>query len=696
MKLASQISDRAEAFAWCEDALYLSDMDGVDREDECLEVAKKWGLPTEPLTAAWEGWKDDQEIKEWNTKRDRNAAVERQPPTKAIEADASTAPQPGWQPAIRQVRPDTLVKHKPLPRSAEPPPVMPATKAIEAEASFKNPTPQSEVEAPKPSPKIERVKPKEEWQKIGKGWFRSVNGGKPIRQLRPPPQSVIDAIEGKVVQLKVVDQAKPEPKSEAKPQPKPVAVDGVWPIRLDLEAPYDIARTFVRLAEDHEGRKRYIFIGKIEGKSVTEPILWHWRSDFKYWNGQYYDDVDDGSIREQVYNFLDQAVAPNGQAIKPKPKNVNEIVDGLKAGTNLIGDAPHWVKRKGPEASGLLVCKNGLLELETGRLWDHDPRLFCLNGVDFDFDPGAQAPRWQQFLGEVWPNDNEAVATLQEFFGLWLVDETKYQKALGLIGDPRSGKGTIGRVLKGLLGRISYVAIALQTLGEDFGLANLIGKKLALVPDVKLDRRANITRIMERLLTTIGEDDQTINRKNQKYWQGKLNIRWLILGNDIPKFRGTDEAGAFAARMILIPMNQSFLGKEDWDLTEKLLKERAGILIWAMEGWRRLKARGRFIQPASGMPLVQKLRASTSTIGSFILECCILGSEEKVSCDILWTAFCEWSDHRGLTVTLTTNTLSAALHELFPSIVTGRPRKDNEVSGRPRFYHGLRLRDRWK
>jgi putative DNA primase/helicase len=250
-------------------------------------------------------------------------------------------------------------------------------------------------------------------------------------------------------------------------------------------------------------------------------------------------------------------------------------------------------------------------------------------------------------------------------------------------------------VLKGLLGNTGYVAIGLQTLGEDFGMANLIGKKLALIPDVKLDRRANITRIMERLLTTIGEDDQTINRKHDKYWQGKLTIRWLILGNDVPQFRGTDEAGALVARMIMIPMDENFLGREDFDLTEKLLAERAGILNWAMEGWRRLRARGKFIQPVSGMALIQKLRASTSTIGSFVLDCCVLGPEEKVSCEELWSAFCEWSGRRGLAVTLSTNTFSAELHEIFPMIVTSRPRKDNEEAGRPRFYCGIRLRDKW-
>src|SRR5262249_13322688 len=148
--------------------------------------------------------------------------------------------------------------------------------------------------------------------------------------------------------------------------------------------------------------------------------------------------------------------------------------------------------------------------------------------------------------------------------------------------------------------------------------------------------------------------------------------------------------------MIMIPMNENCLGREDFDLTEKLLEERAGILNWAMDGWRRLRDRGKFIQPVSGMALVQKLRASTSTIGSFVLECCILGPEEKASCEMVWSAFCEWSDRRGLAVTLSTNTFSAALHELFPSVTTGRPRKDNEGGGRPRFYHGVKLRDGWR
>jgi len=145
--------------------------------------------------------------------------------------------------------------------------------------------------------------------------------------------------------------------------------------------------------------------------------------------------------------------------------------------------------------------------------------------------------------------------------------------------------------------------------------------------------------------------------------------------------------------MVMIEMKEDFQGREDFDLSDKLLSERAGILNWAMEGWRRLQRRGRFIQPASGTELMMKLRASTSTIGAFVLDCCIVDPAEEVECDLLWLAFCEWSERRVLPLTLKNNSFSRALHSVFPSVVTVRPW---DIGKRPRVFSGIRLRPGWK
>ena len=44
--------------------------------------------------------------------------------------------------------------------------------------------------------------------------------------------------------------------------------------------------------------------------------------------------------------------------------------------------------------------------------------------------------------------------------------------------------------------------------------------------------------------------------------------------------------------MILLRQTKSFYGKEDPGLTDKLLAELPSILLWAIQGWQRLRERG--------------------------------------------------------------------------------------------------------
>ena len=55
--------------------------------------------------------------------------------------------------------------------------------------------------------------------------------------------------------------------------------------------------------------------------------------------------------------------------------------------------------------ANVIVCKNGVVRLSDGRKWPHDPKLFMLNAIETEYRPGAEAPRWEQFLGELWAND---------------------------------------------------------------------------------------------------------------------------------------------------------------------------------------------------------------------------------------------------------------------------------------------------
>jgi putative DNA primase/helicase len=63
------------------------------------------------------------------------------------------------------------------------------------------------------------------------------------------------------------------------------------------------------------------------------------------------------------------------------------------------------------------------------------PRFFMATSLDYDFDAVADQPvAWLEFLGQLWPNDEQSIATLQEWFGYLLSPDTSQQKISMLLG----------------------------------------------------------------------------------------------------------------------------------------------------------------------------------------------------------------------------------------------------------------------
>jgi putative DNA primase/helicase len=409
--------------------------------------------------------------------------------------------------------------------------------------------------------------------------------------------------------------------------------------------------------------------------------LIHYRDNFYQWAGSHYREVDCGEIRSRLYAFLNDAIVLT-QTGEPRPfcpdkPKVDKVMDALKARTRIDNDlrAPAWLADADPHMArehnpaDLLPCVNGLLDLKTGKVLDHTPSFLTMNAVDYAHDPKATTPRWGQFLNEILADDLEAQQTLQEMFGYLLTPDTRQQKIFMLIGAPRSGKGTIARVLKGLLGGSANVAgPTLADLKEHFGLQQLIDKRAAIVSDARLAGKTH--ELVERLLSISGEDAIAVPRKHKENWQGTLGVRFMIISNELPSL--SDASGVIASRFILLRLRRSFLGREDTGLKETLIGELPGILNWAIEGLRRLRDRGHFVQPASSAEMIELLEDVASPIRRFIKECCEVGPEVGVARDMLCAAYEKWraeNGHHPMSKTKFGQTLMAAE----PSVDIRRP-----------------------
>jgi len=457
------------------------------------------------------------------------------------------------------------------------------------------------------------------------------------------------------------------------------------PYQVDPQAPFETARLFRDLRHTTEGL----------------PTLHVHKGDFYAWSGVAYPELDVAEVRSRLYEFLsdecvqvvwDKEASERVQVpVKPNTNMVNNVLDGQRAATLLPAtvEAAAWLDRRtDPEAGDVIACTNGLLHLPTLALSTYTPAFFTHNAVDFAFAPNAPEPRqWLQFLAELWPVDQAAIDTLQEMFGYCLTSDTSQQKMFLMVGPKRSGKGTIAGVLTRLVAPESVVAPTLAGLGTNFGLAPLIGKRVAIISDARLSGRADQAAIGERLLSITGEDGITIDRKYKDAWTGRLPVRFLILSNELPRL--ADSSGALASRFIVLVLTESFFGREDPGLTNKLMAELPGILNWAVKGWRRLRQRGFFKQPSSALEVVEELEDLGSPISAFLRDCCTIDPGQEVEPDTIFGAWSDWCARQGRDHPGTKQTFGRDLRAALPRLKTSQPREGGE---RLRFYQGLGLK----
>jgi putative DNA primase/helicase len=453
------------------------------------------------------------------------------------------------------------------------------------------------------------------------------------------------------------------------------------PWNIDLRAPYDTARLLL----------------EVEFSADGSPTLCRHRGVFYAWNGTAFPEVTDAEIRAQIYGFLDQCVVTvtdpkTGKSedvpVRPNARIVNDVADALRAAA-LLPDAvaaPAWLDdTKEPEPGESMACANGLLHLPTLELLPHSPAFFTQNALDYAYDPAAPRPvSWLAFLSQLWPEDAESIATLREIFGYCLAADTSQQKAFLVVGPKRSGKGTIARVLARLVGSDNTVAPALAGLGTNFGLQPLIGRRVAIVSDARLGGRADQSVIAERLLSITGEDAITIDRKYREPWTGKLGVRFLVLTNELPRL--ADASGALASRFIVLVLTESFYGREDRGLTDKLLPELPGILNWSIGGWRRLRRRGHFLQPASARDAIDDLDALGSPVGAFVRARCEVGAGKRENVNKVFREWRDWCDGQGRDKPGTAQTFGRDLRAAVPGLRV-RQKKNGD-----RFYEGVGLR----
>ena len=286
--------------------------------------------------------------------------------------------------------------------------------------------------------------------------------------------------------------------------------------------------------------------------------------------------------------------------------------------------APFYISKKLHFES--LICLDEVVDLKKICNGDNKdsvspitPDVFYLNKLSFKYNPTATRARWDKFLIEVLPCQNER-ELLQEFVGSILCPDLIHEHFLLIIGRGANGKSVIAFVIKLLIGRWNIASVSLENLDpkRTFPLAALENRLLNLVSDM-----GPIRGSAEGMLKTLVSGEQTlVERKHEQPRTVIFRAKHIFISNSLPSF--SDISDGLARRAIIINFKKQFLDPQKANpnlKTENYWQdELPGILNWAIEGLTRLKRRGFLIVPNTSKEEFEELRREADFTGSFISD----------------------------------------------------------------------------
>lgn len=292
----------------------------------------------------------------------------------------------------------------------------------------------------------------------------------------------------------------------------------------------------------------------------------------------------------------------------------------------------------------LLPVLNGLVDLRSGELREHDPALRFTMQIQSELVTDAPCSRWLAFLEEVQP-DAEVRSWLHKFLGACLTGEMP-QIVVCNIGTGLNGKSVAMNTVMTILGDFAETADASTFMAgrapkaneQRSDLTRLRGKRLVAAAETRAESSLN-----EGFLKSWSGGEKIVARgmnekRHMKFFpQGKL----ILTSNHRPRIREQD-LGIWR-RIRLVPWTVRIRHVDD-RIAEKLLKESDGILAWLIQGAVRFYKEGLDDLPEAIDKATAEYRLDEDDIGEFILERCELGDGYTILSGDLYAKYYEWCE----------------------------------------------------
>lgn len=277
-----------------------------------------------------------------------------------------------------------------------------------------------------------------------------------------------------------------------------------------------------------------------------------------------------------------------------------------------------------------LCVGNGVVNLRTGELYDHDPQYKFTRGLKWDYDPETADPKpVREFLDDITEREADR-DTLLDHLAHGLMPGHPYRAFVIMYGPGSNGKTRFGKLLRGFVGEDNAASVELQDLtGDDaFATGGLPGAFVNVGDDISVGELRD-TSIIKSLT---GDGTIRANAKYEKQYEFENEAAMFFSANEPPRI--TEQKQAINDRLYPIEMPYRFVDNPDPNsdyqkqkitgVAKQLIENEAameGLLLMAVEHAKELIARnGQYSMPEGPQERRQLYEAASDPIKRFALD----------------------------------------------------------------------------
>jgi putative DNA primase/helicase len=292
----------------------------------------------------------------------------------------------------------------------------------------------------------------------------------------------------------------------------------------------------------------------------------------------------------------------------------------------------------------LLNVQNGTLDLRTGDPRPHDRSDLITKLAPVAYDPDAETPAWENFLGRILPN--AAVRKfLQRYAGHSLTADVSEQILLFLYGTGANGKSNLLNTLLEMMGTYAQQAapelLTIKRGAHPTELADLQGARF--VASVEVEEGMRLAESLVKQMT--GGDRIKARYMRQDFFEFDPTHKIWLAANHKPVVRGTDHA--IWRRIKLVPFEVTIPEPErDPNLPEKLRAELPGILAWAVRGCLDWQREG-LDEPEEIRAATEEYREDMDPLQEFFEEWCLFREDYWTASADIRGAYQDWAQKAG-------------------------------------------------